>query len=626
MNEKRQRMVIDMQNPNALISMAYVSQNSDNPYYCFCEYIKYSIYSSNDDGFTLKEVTDMIKANFGIYLPFNVTKTCLSIICNEKFIVQEYHKVYKSKTYDTNSFESVRLEFLKTEEELLSDLKSFALKYNRVWTSDYTRDLLIKILNYNGMAFEIFMDGSSDTMQILSQEEKSEKSEELFSDEYIVGVFIEKTLSSESTIKEYLVKICEGLMICIGTYQLPVKDSRPVLPIIKNTAFIFDTRLIMRLLGCADKTAIEAINELVDLIRQGEGKMYYYPHTLEEVIGGFDDAITALETNEVVRDREMRMFLSTIHYNPSVLKAKKANVENELAELGVYLKPLNDYSEKDRLKYGFDLQSITDYMYSNLTWEKRTIQNDARSIWETHMMREGKYNDYCGGNSHSAVFVTSNYRLIEMALKYKADNQHIKTIEQWKRNRLPVITDSKLTCRLWIPSDHAKDISILILAKNAIAAQKPSRCFIESMKRTVKQLSENVPEYAKISLPSYFEDNITHAVFETTKGEFNEFNMETLANSIDEIVALKSIEDEEEKKKLTEERDAFKRDYTEKEQKIIDGAVSFFVDKFKLKKLELRIIKNLDFILSFLFSIISLILALVFQNSTLWIGVFCHGC
>ena len=37
-------VVINMKNPNALIAMAQVAQNANNPYAAFCEYIKYCIF------------------------------------------------------------------------------------------------------------------------------------------------------------------------------------------------------------------------------------------------------------------------------------------------------------------------------------------------------------------------------------------------------------------------------------------------------------------------------------------------------------------------------------------------------------------------------------------------------
>ena len=46
-------VVIDMKNPNALIAMAQVAQNANNPYAAFCEYIKYCVFSTASSVVTL---------------------------------------------------------------------------------------------------------------------------------------------------------------------------------------------------------------------------------------------------------------------------------------------------------------------------------------------------------------------------------------------------------------------------------------------------------------------------------------------------------------------------------------------------------------------------------------------
>lgn len=49
-------VVIDMKNPNALIAMAQVAQNANNPYAAFCEYIKYCVFSTASSVVTLSEI------------------------------------------------------------------------------------------------------------------------------------------------------------------------------------------------------------------------------------------------------------------------------------------------------------------------------------------------------------------------------------------------------------------------------------------------------------------------------------------------------------------------------------------------------------------------------------------
>ena len=61
-----------MQNPNALIAMALISHNANNPYTVFCEYIKYCIYANAEDTMTLPEIRNAVGDEFGLFLPYNV--------------------------------------------------------------------------------------------------------------------------------------------------------------------------------------------------------------------------------------------------------------------------------------------------------------------------------------------------------------------------------------------------------------------------------------------------------------------------------------------------------------------------------------------------------------------------
>ena len=97
-------------------------------------------------------------------------------------------------------------------------------------------------------------------------------------------------------------RICEGLMLCVGAYQLPSADAQAVAPQIRNAGFFFDTRLLLRFVGCAGEAAVEAANELVKLIQSNGGNIYYYPQTLEEMNCAFDEAIRNLSYNYPPRD------------------------------------------------------------------------------------------------------------------------------------------------------------------------------------------------------------------------------------------------------------------------------------------------------------------------------------
>jgi hypothetical protein len=157
----------------------------------------------------------------------------------------------------------------------------------------------------------------------------------------------------------------------------------------------------------------------------------------------------------------MRLYASRVKNSIAVLSAKRANLSRELATANIYEKPLDHYSDNDNIKFGFPIELLNSYMYQNLKWEKKTIDNDALSIWETHMRRRGIYDDYFGSSKHLDVFVTSNAKLIGVSLGFKREYPSLDIVQMWKPTRLPVITDVRLMCRLWTPAEHVERISLL---------------------------------------------------------------------------------------------------------------------------------------------------------------------
>ena len=211
-------------------------------------------------------------------------------------------------------------------------------------------------------------------------------------------------------------------------------------------------------------------------------------------------------------------------------------------------------------------------MRSNLPWEPQVIDNDALAIWETHMRRHGNYSEYCGTNAQLSVFVTTNSRLIGVALKYREDRAGTPSLYGWKHNRLPVITDIRLTCRLWSPSDNGERMSMLYLTANAVAAKRPTKHYLNSIRDFAIQLSEQVPEYSEICLPAYFDDMVTDTILEHTKGE-DRLDISTFATSIAELSEWKAKEQEEITSRVRAERDNLTAELNQQTDTIIKGAV-----------------------------------------------------
>lgn len=624
-------VVINMRNPNALIAMAQVAQNANNPYEAFCEYIKYCVFSNVSSIMTLSEIRTAVGKEFGLYIPHNVLMKCLSYIQDEGVITFDTHQIKRVGSFDTEAFDRDRETYRATESAIIQALMQYALKYSREWTTEHTRELLIKALDRNGLAYDIFLHEGSSTngaqqptisesemAEMLPDDEEIESADianqPLFTDEYFVGKFIEETLAGDSIQKDYLMKICEGLMLCVGTYQLPSADTNGRAPQVNGTKFFFDTKLLLRFLGCASEAAVSAAAELVALIQNAGGRIYYYPQTLQEMERAFENAAKSLSYGYPPVDDEMRLYAIRIQNNPAIITAKKASLTSELANANIYLAPHETFTDNERIRFGFDRGDLQQYMRTNLPWDPQVIDNDALAIWETHMRRQGYYSEYCGTGAQLPVFVTTNSRLIGIALKFREDRSGTPSLYGWKQNRLPVITDIRLTCRLWSPSDHSERMSLLYLSANAVAAKRPTKRYLNSIREFAIQLGKQAPEYSDICLPAYFDDIVTDTILNHTMGEEDKLDINSFATSIAELSEWKAKEQEKITNQVITERDSVSDELKNQTQSIINGAVESGLKLLGWRKPALWLVVKWPVTVTVIFSAITAGISLIIGN------------
>lgn len=620
-----------MKNPNALIAMAQVAQNANNPYEAFCEYIKYCVFSNVSSIMTLSEIRTAVGKEFGLYIPHNVLMKCLSYIQDEGVITFDIHQIKRIGSFDTEAFDRDRETYRATESAIIQALMQYASKYSREWTIEHTRELLIKALDRNGLAYDIFLHEGSSTngahqptinecemAEMLPDDEEIElddiATQPLFTDEYFVGKFIEETLAGDTVQKDYLMKICEGLMLCVGTYQLPSTDTNGRAPQINGTKFFFDTKLLLRFLGCASEAAVSAAAELVALIQNAGGRIYYYPQTLQEMERAFENAAKSLSYGYPPADDEMRLYAIRIQNNPAIITAKKASLTSELANANIHLAPHETFTDNERIRFGFDQGDLQQYMRSNLPWDPQVIDNDALAIWETHMRRQGNYSEYCGTGVQLPVFVTTNSRLIGIALKFREDRSGTTALYGWKQNRLPVITDIRLTCRLWSPADHGERMSLLYLTANAVAAKRPTKRYLSSIREFAIQLGKQAPAYSEICLPAYFDDVVTDTILKHTMGEEEKLDINSFAMSIAELSEWKAKEQEEITNQVIAERDGVSDELKNQTQSIIDGAVESGRKLLGWRKPALWLIVKWPVTVTVIFSAITAGISLIIGN------------
>ena len=74
---------------------------------------------------------------------------------------------------------------------------------------------------------------------------------------------------------------------------------------------------------------MSAARELVTIIQNAGGEIYYYPQTLQEMERAFENAAKSLSHGYSPVDNEMRLYAIRIQNRPAIINAKKASLTKE---------------------------------------------------------------------------------------------------------------------------------------------------------------------------------------------------------------------------------------------------------------------------------------------------------
>lgn len=163
-------------------------------------------------------------------------------------------------------------------------------------------------------------------------------------------------------------------------------------------------------------------------------------------------------------------------------------------------------------------------------------------------------------------------------------------------------------------------MSLLYLTANAVAAQKPTRRYLNSVRELAIQLQKNAPEYSGICLPAFFDDDVTEALLEQNGWKEDELNIGTFASSLAELAEWKAKEQEEVTKQVTNERDQATDKLDEQTRVIIESAVEANKNRLGVLRFFIIAILHWPVIAAIILTIISTIISILSTNwNVLWV-------
>ena len=568
--------IIDMQNENALIALAYIKEN-DNPVQVFCNYVVICLMKAKNNKLRYDELFIEIEKFTGLKMSVHMLKMCCSILKKE-------HKLKKLPNgagyelidfcYDIKNFETQRDLLQIKEKKIINQLINYVKDFNLEWDYELARGYLTDFLLNKGNAASIFS----------YNQIKPVKSENKIKPEWYIGKYVTDLLGKSDDLSSYLIDIVNGLMIYIGVYEAQ-NYKQTYTQKFNGTKFFFDTKLILRLMGYSWQLETESAKELYNLIKSYKGEIYVFEHTIGEISSALNHAYDNLKRHEPINDTELRIGVELNNRDIFDLEVDKNNdYLRELIEhdLKIKIQPNLDWGNEQNHKYNLDTEKIKEYIIEqHPNWKYRAIANDVDIINYINILRKGNYTQKYGGIKKLPVFITSNTFLVYDIRAYiEKFGEEDRKIANWNTHALPIITDNMLMCRLWVPkAGNMKSIPELTLARNAYAAQQVDFNFFEKLKYSANKLKSN-HKIDLVNISIMTKEKLEEIVIRNISGDMNDLTDEVLASSADELIKIETLDLKRNNKQLKEERKKQKLFIQHRNEQLIEAYAQKYVNKF----------------------------------------------
>ena len=537
------RVIIDMNNRNALISLAYI-ETSDNPLQVFCNFILYLLLKAPEQSLHADILKDCLQNEFGISMPQQIINNCIRLMEKRGEVARLPHgagyKIEKT-SFDIDKFEKTRLELHEHEKKLLQSLIEFVgPHYKKTWSIVEAKEYLSTFLDKEGYGAELFL------------KKKLELDQSHVSPSLYIGRYISHLQRQDDSIESaYLNEIVYGMMVLqgirqTGDYQQNYEQK------FRGTVFYFDTKLVLRALGFSWKAQVDSAREMVRLLREKyDAEIGIFQQTLLEVRNALATAGYAIKHNKSVCDIELKLYSELYPDEAKQMEGYAENIGALLTrELGIDSITTIDRNTENARNYNIDVEGITDYIENKCGWRRNAIYYDAEIINQINILRKGDYSRPYGGKAKLPVFVTSNSKLAYTFRDYILSDANKD--RRWSSHALPVISDNMLLYRIWLPfaAEFAK-LPSLTLSRFAYAAQSEGVVFFEKMREVASGL-EQTRNIDLISTTEAARRKIEDILLRETDGNIDAVTDEAVATSLGEYVRMEKLELLEENKSLTD--------------------------------------------------------------------------
>lgn len=565
------------------------------------------------------DIIDMQKSlstDFGLVdFPIHLLKSILTRCSKSKdgYLRRTNSNYYVKTVYDDSDFNTKQAKIQAGTDSVLAELQKYLNELTTIKCKDKNdaKRRLILFLNTYGY------------LLVYDIEELREIKNNIDQNNYHIARFILAQRNINSVIFSEIMEIVKGYLVYKAIYFFSTEQKIDVRSKMKDTIFIFDTRLLISALGYNRQEDTKACRELIDLIYENNGQVKTFPHMIEEIYG----ILTKFAHDKESRNSFDLETLIVNKYEKVDILRLRDTLEINLQQLKIEVVELPSYGNvssedkdiKDRGFIGleeFKQDLILVYKEAGKYPKDNPLIHDIESISAISRMR-GRERP-CTLENCKAIFVTTNQIIVRTV------QDHFK--DRWNKREIPFsISEMELTAVIWLKSyDKKTELPCLMLIQNAYAACTPSKALLSALSDKIKMLEIEGTISSEAALILRSQRELDGELLELTENNPSKVTNEVIfkiKNKYDE-----SIIDAEKDKLSTisseQEKEIKKQARKELKAKAIEIAEhdAFIESKKYLKRLvRCQKIINLFIIIVFVISSLSTLYANISTKNNIWL-------
>lgn len=309
--------------------------------------------------------------------------------------------------------------------------------------------------------------------------------------DYYIARFIFENKDNNDDKYNKIIDLVKGYFLRLAIYIQPT-DGSIKSATYKDTTFIYDTPLLLDLLGYSGEEQHKSAKSLFEAIKRQKGNICYFPHIKKEII-------SILTAYKYSLDGSKRVTGSRTLEGLDKLNFKAADVEREIYMLGSRLendfqiteKPLPMYDQNEDgtvdVRKILDEDEIKTFIKGKTKhYSHDNLENDVCSVLAVHRLRKESMCETI--ETCKYMFVTNNIDFLSSFNMYYKKHVNMKAF--------PIaMSDSEISAITWVKSGETEKISETQLLKNAYMALQP----IPEIMEKLEEVFEKMKLYGKIN-------------------------------------------------------------------------------------------------------------------------------